>query len=252
MKNLNHKPIQIILDNAQDFIEDRVKRYIHWYDNKPLEVLKNGSGFIPKIPLTDFVINNYRLSIQYDLIKAMSNYLLKTDIILKNHFYFQSGSIEIQLLIERDGETYGINTDVIVAEGEIQKAHYRYLVKTPLRKLGVDLTKRLKCIDKLKFEIAQYESYKSRDIEKRNDIENISFEEWLPKYSYHFRSYKHEFLSYQELIENKPYMEQLFIDEFKRFKTDGQEKYLAKSIKEFFIKITKLNDKLQLLINSKS
>lgn len=219
MKNLKHPVIEQILENGSEFIESRVQRYINWSIAKEKAV-------------TELDIKYYRMSIQYSLINAMSNYLLKTDILKVNRFYFGPKGVEIQILIERDGEAFGLNTDVIIAEGEIQQAHYRYLVKTPLRKIGSTLVKQLKGIDKAEADVKYSEEIVARYQDQLNDSLNISFEEWLPKRSYHFRSsVSKSGLTYQEYTEKRPYTIELFEQEFERFKSEHTVKYNQHLIK---------------------
>ena len=44
--------------------------------------------------------------------------------------------MEIYAKIKRDDKVYNLNTEVIVASGMVQRAHYRYLTKTNLPKTG--------------------------------------------------------------------------------------------------------------------
>lgn len=77
-----------------------------------------------------------RLLFTYDLISSMSKYILSTDRLVK---CIWSGSITSKLIatviIERNSVNHTIYTDIITAGGHnIQRMHYRYIVKTDLLK----------------------------------------------------------------------------------------------------------------------
>ncbi len=248
MKNLKHQPIATILENGKEFIQERVERYIVWHNET---VRKDKSGnIIPNRPLTERDIEGYRLSIQYSLIKAMANYILDTDIIIHNTFQFGPKGVEITLIIEREGKRHQVITDVIVAEGEIQCAHYRYLVKTDLRKIGSTLVKQLTGIDKAQENVDYYKSVLARYEEEKYDHLNIGFDEWLTKRSLHYRMHlrnKEERPTYQEIITKTPYMEGLLQKEFVEYKHADKIKGVDYRIKDVLKNLAKKEEKLKSL-----
>lgn len=92
------------------------------------------------------------ITLKFDMVKALEKYTQPTDkmseVKVKNS---SKGSFQISCIIERDGNKYPFNTEVIYAGGyNIQKLHFRYLTKTTLpytgqtaetQKLKAELTK---------------------------------------------------------------------------------------------------------------
>jgi hypothetical protein len=105
------------------------------------------------------------ITLKFDMVKALEKYTQPTDkmseVTVKNS---SKGSFKINCIIERDGNKYPFNTEVIYAGGyNIQKLHFRYLTKTTLpytgqtaetQKLKAELTKLSKG-EKLQKEIEQ-------------------------------------------------------------------------------------------------
>jgi hypothetical protein len=90
--------------------------------------------------------------LKYDMVKALEKYTLPTDkmsdVVVKNS---SKGAFQIRCIIERDGNKYPFNTEVIYAGGyNIQKLHFRYLTKTTLPFTGQSVE-----TQKLKAELAK-------------------------------------------------------------------------------------------------
>lgn len=75
-----------------------------------------------------------RLYIIFDLVKSIEKYTLPDDKLIKLSSEFSNkGNLTISATIERDGLSYYLFTEVIIAGGyNIQKIHYRYITKTNL------------------------------------------------------------------------------------------------------------------------
>ncbi len=76
--------------------------------------------------------------LKYDMVRALEKYTLPTDkmsnVDVRNS---SKGAFQIKCIIERDGNKYPFNTEVIYAGGyNIQKLHFRYLTKTTLPQTG--------------------------------------------------------------------------------------------------------------------
>ena len=75
------------------------------------------------------------MSLVYDLVRALCQYTLDTDEVESfNSGLSLKGNFEINGTITRDGKQYDLSTEVIIAEGPIIAAHYRYITKTNLPK----------------------------------------------------------------------------------------------------------------------
>ena len=79
----------------------------------------------------------FRLSLIFDLTKALSKYLLKTDEIKNIDLSIDKGVITIFANVIRDKKQYYIGTQMIYAGGyNIQRLHYRYIMDTNLPKVS--------------------------------------------------------------------------------------------------------------------
>jgi hypothetical protein len=76
--------------------------------------------------------------LKFDMVKALEKYTQPTDKMSEVKVRNSSkGSFQISCIIERDGTKYQFNTEVIYAGGyNIQKLHFRYLIKTALPYTG--------------------------------------------------------------------------------------------------------------------
>jgi hypothetical protein len=87
---------------------------------------------------TKFDIEMYRLGLTYDMVRSIEKYVITTDGLASLSWSWSiKGNLTVSIEIERDGQNHVITTDAIYAGGHnIQKLHYRYIVKTKLSKLG--------------------------------------------------------------------------------------------------------------------
>ena len=97
------------------------------------------------------------------MVKAIEIYTLPTDsLVTVSSTISNKGNLEISAQIQRGGEVYNFNTEVIYAGGyNIQQLHFRYITKTNLPKTGssvvtkeyADKIKKLSKLEKLNNEI---------------------------------------------------------------------------------------------------
>jgi polyhydroxyalkanoate synthesis regulator phasin len=107
------------------------------------------------------------LGIIYDMLSALERYTKPTDkLISVSASGSSSGSMTINVVLERDGVQETLRTEVIFAGGyNIQRLHYRYLVKTSLPKNNAtpeadavkDKIKRMTKLQKYQAEIDELE-----------------------------------------------------------------------------------------------
>lgn len=108
-----------------------------------------------------------RINLTYDMIKSIEMYTLPTDSLLSmNVRKSVKGNIQIDAQIQRGETTYSFATEAIYAGGHnIQRLHYRYIVKTSLPKTGAneiakeyaEKIKKMSKLEKLNKEINNYE-----------------------------------------------------------------------------------------------
>lgn len=101
---------------------------------------------------TDYDAHYTEIVLKYDMVRALEKYTLPTDkmsdVVVRNS---SKGAFQIRCIIERDGNKYPFNTEVIYAGGyNIQKLHFRYLTKTTLPQTGQSVE-----TQKLKAELAK-------------------------------------------------------------------------------------------------
>jgi hypothetical protein len=129
------------------------------------------------------------LTLKYDLLKALGIYTKSGDKMIDGKVSNSGkGALTIHAIIDRDGERFHLNTDVIYAGGyNIQKLHFRYLTKTNLPrassnpeadKLKAELTKLSKG-DALKKEIEQFDGRIKTNTEKAEQNSKVSDKEIL-------------------------------------------------------------------------
>jgi len=87
---------------------------------------------------TDYDAHYTEIVLKYDMVRALEKYTLPTDkmsdVVVRNS---SKGAFQIKCIVERDGNKYPFNTEVIYAGGyNIQKLHFRYLTKTSLPQTG--------------------------------------------------------------------------------------------------------------------
>lgn len=146
-------------------------------------------------PFTDSDREEYELLLISDLIKALSKYIDKNDDVKDIKFSKSKGVISISATIIRDGQEYYFGTRMIIAEGYIQRRHYRYLIETKLPRVQFStandyVNNKIKALSKSKKieqEINQFEGYITRmtselldsDKKTKQDVWNSSsYQNW--------------------------------------------------------------------------
>lgn len=151
------KPIkEEILHQLEKPISDLTAEIIQ--SEKALHLKKTGK----ELNITPHFEKMIRLSLVIDLMKALQNYILPTDTLIGFNWYGGPKGIEISAAIEREGVRYFFVTEAITAGGyNIQRFHYRYIVKSKMPRVFGDLAseyvaeqKKLKGIEKLENELS--------------------------------------------------------------------------------------------------
>ena len=102
-----------------------------------------------------------------DFLKAFSNYCNSTDVVEITGKTENAKGFNVVANVVRNGETYRIETDLIIAGGAVQRLHYRYIVKTDLPKestnVVADKMKKVTKFEKAIEEFKQYSRYLERE-----------------------------------------------------------------------------------------
>jgi predicted component of type VI protein secretion system len=147
--------VNIILDSLEPTIVEMLAATEKWF----VETFKQ--------EFTKYDRESARLNLIYDMVKSIEIYTMPSDSLISlNVRKSAKGNIEISSQIQRDGITYNFNTEAIYAGGHnIQRLHYRYIVKTTIPKTGVseitkeytEKIKKMSKLEKLNKEINSYE-----------------------------------------------------------------------------------------------
>jgi hypothetical protein len=157
--------LNIILDEVSPLIDkivDKIKK----------DTINDGKK------MSDYDIEIEKLTLLYNLIRAIESYLEPTDELysmVANQDY--DGSIVINAAIIRNGLRYTFVTEAIAAGGyNIQKFHYRYVVKTqlPHKKniIGGKSSEIYQQLDKLK-NPQKYQKLNDRNIKAQKELEKL-------------------------------------------------------------------------------
>lgn len=148
--------VNVILDSLEPTIIEMVAATEKWFVEKFEQ------------EFTKYDRELARLNLIFDMVKAVETYTQPTDSLLSlNVSKSAKGNIEISAQIQRDGTTYIFNTEAIYAGGHnIQRLHYRYIVKTNIPKTGVstitkeytDKIKKMSKLEKINKEILHFQS----------------------------------------------------------------------------------------------
>ncbi len=181
--------VNVILDALEPTVVEMVAATEKWFVEKF------------KQEFSEFDREMARLHLIFDMVKAVESYTQPTDSLLSlNVSKSAKGNIEISSQIQRDGQAYNFTTEAIYAGGHnIQRLHYRYIVKTNIPKTGAseiskeysDKIKKMSKAEKLNNDIKSYEARILRmqqEIEanlKLNDAEIIQTIKDNPKESWY-------------------------------------------------------------------
>ena len=176
-----------ILKQLEKPIDDLTARIIE--SEKEIYLKKMGR----ELNVTPWMVEMIRLSLVIDLMKALQNYILPTDKLTGFNWYGGPKGIEISAGIEREGTKYFFVTEAITAGGyNIQRFHYRYIVKSKMPRVMSDLAseyqnkyKTLNKIEKLEKEIENLQTQITNYQQRIDELAPMSKEELIVELGKH-------------------------------------------------------------------
>jgi hypothetical protein len=175
IKTTKNNVLREMLTCMKEEISNRVEKIALQIDSK--FVTKSDKDFI-------------EVGLIYDLCKSVIVYTEDTDKI-SNFTSMTSikGNLEIIGTIIRDNKEYYFATECIIAEGMIQKRHFRYITKTDLKKSGNLETanevkievKRMNKIQRMLDFISGQEKRKEKFQNELNELKKLSRQDWINK-----------------------------------------------------------------------
>ena len=183
MRNIKEE----ILHQLEKPISDLTAEIIQ--SEKKIYLKKTGKELV----ITPHFEKMIRLSLVIDLMKALQNYILPTDKLVGLNWYGGPKGIEISAGIEREGVRYHFLTEAITAGGyNIQRFHYRYIVKSKMPRVYGDLAseyvaeqKRLNKVEKLEKEIENYQTQITKYQQRIDELTPMSKEELVVELGKH-------------------------------------------------------------------
>lgn len=181
--------IDTILVQVEPFLDQLVQKYHNsraneikiWNESTEEQRKELKMNFEPK-PITPREEEHIRLALTYDLAKSLTKNIKEDDNVQNIQFHNSKGVIKITASVEREGNTYHYETEMIYAGGyNIQQLHYRYITKTNLPK-NTDLSilemikkemSKMKTQDRIQEEIIRLEKYKAnweKELEEKSKI----------------------------------------------------------------------------------
>jgi predicted DNA-binding protein YlxM (UPF0122 family) len=248
--------IEDFLEKLKKHISDLLKRYEESFEKTFERKMSESDKEIAKWMITG------------DMVESIEKYTQPTDeLVSVEATTSRKGNLEIFAKIKRGDEVYQLNTEVIVASGVVQRAHYRYLTKTNLPKTGnkeftskiAEKIKRLTKGQKIENDILNFEKRIKKEEESLEENLKKSDEEILDILS---REEHGSFMkiTWDEIVrrgadknydgksdfeqKQKESIKRLF-DSWKNFNIKSKIEYIKSLLKE----INKLNTKLEKLNN---
>ena len=134
IQKTNNSSVRTVLSNMLPQIEAQIERVVKWE-----EAQKDSR------PVTEFGREIIEMTLIYDLVRSIGSYTRNSDEVVSFETGISmKGNFELVGVIKRDGQDHRFSTEVIIADGMINRAHYRYITKTSLPKVVSQEAKEIK------------------------------------------------------------------------------------------------------------
>ena len=164
--NTKSNPLKVILTNMKPQIEKGIEMCVA--QEIAMHIDRN-----PNYSVSEFGKECIEMSLIYDLFKSVVSYTNPSDEVKE----FESGvslkgNYEMSGTIIRDGKEYGFISEAIIADGAINRAHYRYITRTSLPKGSMEEANKVKAIIKKYNKVKSIETYRDQLIRFKQEAQD--------------------------------------------------------------------------------
>jgi hypothetical protein len=172
----NNKVLKVVLTNMKDQIQKGVKDGVAYEEQQT------------KRSVSEFGKDMIELALLVDLVKSISSYTMDSDEVKSfTSSYSIKGNFEMYGVVVRGGVEHNFRTEVIIADGMINRRHLRYITKTSLPKANnldevtkiKDSIKSRNKVQRIQEYIDTLELYKSNAQNKVDLYGSYSDQEWI-------------------------------------------------------------------------
>lgn len=161
-----NNPLKVILTNMKGQIARGIEMCV---EQEEAMMQERRPGYV----VNEFGRECIEMSLIYDLYKSVVSYTRDNDKV-KN---FESGvslkgNYELSGTIVRDGEEYGFICEAIIADGMINRRHYRYITRTSLPKGNMEEANKVKAIIKKYNKVKSIETYRDQLIRFKQEAQD--------------------------------------------------------------------------------
>ena len=158
-----HNPLRVILTNMKPQIAKGIEMCVAQEE----AMMKDRN---PNFVVTEFGRECIEMGLLFDLYKSVIGYTKESDEVKNFESGFSlKGNFELSGTIVRDGEEHSFICEAIIADGMINRKHFRYITKTSLPKGNMEEANKIKDIIKKNNKIESIESYLNQLIRYKSD-----------------------------------------------------------------------------------
>ena len=133
-----HNPLRVILTNMKPQIAKGIEMCVAQEEAMMQE--RN-----PNYVVTEFGKECIEMGLLFDLYKSVLSYTKESDEVKNfDSGYSIKGNFELSGTIVRDGEEHSFICEAIIADGAINRRHYRYITRTSLPKDNMEEANKIK------------------------------------------------------------------------------------------------------------
>ena len=172
----NNQVLKVVLTNMREQIQQGVDEAVAYEQKQTNRTV------------SEFGKECIELALLVDLVKSITSYTVDSDEVKEfTSSYSLKGNFEIYGVVVREGVDHNFRTEVIIADGMVNRRHYRYITKTSLDRVNKleevikikESIKSRKKVQRIQEFIDTLETYKSNAQEKVDLYSSYSDQEWI-------------------------------------------------------------------------